>query len=361
MQKTVRVILIFMAVFGHSAHLLAQKTNSALLKDRTTTGIINYLDGLINDSLIVVGQACFPANLNTAQGYQTYFENLHTQTGKYPGLLGMHYSTKVIKDTATINQLAINHWRKGGLVTLGASFDNPFKDSSKTVNFDKIDLTKLLASAPDSKEKTQYRNHLTAFANALLTLKKAGVVVIWRPFHEMNGNWFWWGLKDAKNTTKARDFHQLWQDMHSTFLQMGLDNLLWVFAPSNPWNQDVRTAISRLYPGNKYVDIVGMSIYKAPLPDFDENYGTLRQFGKTIVIAECGDDIDNQGDKSLDELDFLRKYRGKAGYFLQWASWQNSKLNRDGGPVKVRRAIIDNPNARQMMNHPVAVTLDKMK
>ena len=109
-------------------------------------------------------------------------------------------------------------------------------------------------------------------------------------------------------------------------------------------------------PGNAYVDMIGTSIYKAPLPDFKENYETLKQFKKTIMIAECGDDIDNQWVKVLDEIDMLRKYRGKAGYFLQWASWQNSKLN-----VLVRRAMKDNPNTKEMMNHRWAVTLDELK
>lgn len=332
---------------------------STKLADRTPKGIVKYLDRLIKEGLIVVGQACYPANLNTSEGYQTYFENLYTQTGKYPALLGLHYSQKRSQDIPMVNQLAINHWQKGGLVTLGMSFNNPFSEGSggsSPLDYGKIDLKKLLSSAQDSKEKKAYRNQLIFVAKALLSLKKAGVVVIWRPFHEMNGNWFWWGLEDAKKTTKAGDYHLLWRDMHATFTQMGLDNLIWVFAPSNPWNQDVRNSLALLYPGGDYVDMVGMSIYKAPVPDFVENYATLKQFNKTIVIAECGDDIDNQGKKVLDELDILTKYRGKAGYFLQWASWQNRKLN-----VLVRRAIVDNPNAKEMMNHRWAVTLDEIK
>lgn len=368
--KTTLLILVFLTpILGACQKEVADivvSTNSpsvtkvsTKLEDRTPKGIVTYFNRLIKDSLIVVGQACYPANLNTAQGYQTYFENLYTLTGKYPALLGLHFSQKRSQDTTIINQLAINHWQKGGLVTVGMSFDNPFfdgSDGSLAIDYGKIDLKKLLTSAPDSKEKTAYRNQLMFVSKALLSLKKAGVTVIWRPFHEMNGNWFWWGLEDAKKTAKVSDFHLLWQDMHKTFAQLGLDNLIWVFAPSNPWNQYVRNSLALLYPGNAFVDMVGMSIYKAPLPDFKENYETLKQFNKTIVIAESGDDIDNQGNKVLDEMDMLRKYRGKAGYFLQWASWQNSKLN-----VLVRRAIIDNPNSKEMMNHQWAVTLDEMK
>ncbi|GAB2595190.1 glycoside hydrolase family 26 protein [Spirosoma areae] len=180
-------------------------------------------------------------------------------------------------------------------------------------------------------------------------------------FHEMNGSWFWWGANDAETPTNLADFKQLWQDMHQTFTSMGLDNLVWVYAANNPFSPVTREAVLTMYPGDAYVDVVGMDIYKAPVPDFTENYKILQKLNKPIVVAECGDDIDNQGVKVLDELEIIRQYRGKAGYFMQWHSWTNGKLSRPGGPVKVRRAIIDNPNARDMMNHPSAVTLDEMR
>ena len=153
-------------------------------------------------------------------------------------------------------------------------------------------------------------------------LKEAGVVVLWRPFHEMNGTWFWWGPNDRTKQTNAKDFQLLWQDMHRTFEAMGLDNLVWVYAGNNPWKPYVRDAFVAMYPGADFVDVVGMDIYKAPVPEFAENYETLKQFNKPIVIAECGDDIDNLGVKVLDERDLVRQYKGKAAYFMQWSSWR---------------------------------------
>jgi mannan endo-1,4-beta-mannosidase len=338
---------------------------SAKLTDRTPTGIVKYFDRLIKDSLIVVGQHCAGEDNNQPKGYQTFFENLHTQTGKYPGLLGLEYGYTDKVDYDEINKLLTDHWNKGGLVTLTWCTDNPFK-AGYNVNWnsathkDSIDLKSLLASAQPSTAKTNYRRELLNVANGLKKLKEAGVVVLWRPFHEMNGSWFWWGPNDEKQPTNLDDFRLLWQDMHQTFIRMGLTNLVWVYAVNNPFSPSTKDAIRSMYPGDNYVDVVGMDIYKAPVPDFTENYQLLKQLNKTIVLAECGDDIDNQGLKVLDELEIVRKYRGKAGYFMQWHSWQNSKLKRPDGPVKVRRAIIDNPNAREMMNHPAAVTLDEI-
>lgn len=331
------------------------------LTDRSPKGIVNYFNRLIKDSLIVVGQHCAGEDNNQEKGYQTFFENLYNQTGKYPGLLGLEYGYTANVPHDVINNLLINHWKKGGIVTLTWCADNPFKDGyngnwNAIAHKDSIDLKMVLASAPDSKAKTSYRNELLRVGNGLKKLQDAGVTVLWRPFHEMNGSWFWWGPNDGKQPTNLADFRLLWQDMHKTFTDMGLDNLVWVYAVNNPFSPSTKEAVISMFPGEAYVDLVGMDIYKAPVPDFTDNYELLKKLNKTIVVAECGDNIDNQGKKVLDEVEIVKKYRGKAAYFMQWHSWYNPRLK-----VKVRRAIIDNPNAKEMMFHPSAVTLDDMK
>lgn len=361
LKSRLLLITVFL-LFAFNIALAQKKINpSAKLADRSPKGIVKYLDRLINDSLIVVGQHCAGEDNNQIKGYQTFFENLHTQTGKYPGLLGLEYGYTPNVPHKEINKLLINHWNKGGLVTLTWCADNPFKDGynvswNSVTHKDSIHLRRLLSSSPNSKEKENYWNELTRVAKGLKELKDAGVVVLWRPFHEMNGTWFWWGPNDDRQPTNLEDFKHLWQDMHTTFNKMGLDNLIWVYSANKPFNQVTKDNVETMYPGKDYVDVVGMDIYKAPVPDFAENYDVLKKLNKTIVIAECGDDIDNTGTKILDERDILKTYKGKAGYFMQWHSWHNSKLN-----VKVRRAIVDNPNAAEMMRDPSAVTLDKMK
>ena len=348
-----------------STYAQQSATAAARLTDRTPKGIVAYFNRLISDSLIVVGQHCAGEDNNQVKGYQTFFENLHTQTGKYPGLLGLEYGYTANVNHDEINKLLLDHWKKGGLVTLTWCADNPFKDGynvnwNSIIHKDSIDLKSLLASAPPSTAKTNYRRELVNVANGLKKLKEEGVVVLWRPFHEMNGSWFWWGPNDAETPTNLADFKLLWQDMYQTFTQMGLNNVVWVYAANNPFSPSTKEAVLTMYPGDAFVDLVGMDIYKAPVPDFTDNYELLKKLNKTIVLAECGDDIDNQGLKVLDELEIVKKYRGKAGYFMQWHSWNNPKPKQGNGPVKVRRAIVDNPNARAMMNHPSAVTLDRL-
>lgn len=289
------ILLLFLSL--HST-IYAQQvgTTSALLNDRTPKGIVAYLDRLIKDCLIVVGQHCAGEDNNQVKGYQTFFEKLHTQTGKYSALLGLEYGYTANVNYAEINKLLVGHWNKGGLVTLTWCVDNPFK-AGYTVNWNSItnkysiDLKSLLTSASPSTAKTNYRCELVNVANGL---KDAGVVVLWRPFHEMNGPWFWWGPNNANRPTSLADFQLLWQDIYQTFTAMGINNLVWVYAVNNPFSPSTKDAVVSMFPGDAYVDVVGMDIYKAPVPDFTDNYELLKKLNKTIVLAEC-DDIDNQG------------------------------------------------------------------
>src|SRR5690606_24692897 len=68
---------------------------------------------------------------------------------------------------------------------------------------------------------------LDEVAEYLKKLQDAKVPVLWRPYHEMNGNWFWWGQQD--------EFAKLWEIMYERFTKVHkLNNLLWVWSPSAP-------------------------------------------------------------------------------------------------------------------------------
>jgi len=93
-------------------------------------------------------------------------------------------------------------------------------------------------------------------AEGLRTLRDAGVPVIFRPYHEMNGGWFWWGARPG-----AEDYQRLWSQLQDRFMRHHqLDNLLWAWCSDRPWE-----GVEAYWPGHDRVDIVGADIY--PLPD----------------------------------------------------------------------------------------------
>ena len=108
---------------------------------------------------------------------------------------------------------------------------------------------------------------LDLMASHLQTLQSAGVIVLFRPFHEMNGGWFWWGAQSDTSPSVA-EFVELWRYVHDYVVkQKQLTNILWVYSPENsetvnvnyPWGLLKPTAF--FYPGDSYVDVIGIDYY----------------------------------------------------------------------------------------------------
>lgn len=342
-SNAVYVVLCFCCITATA------QNNRAVLTDRSKAGIMAYLKKLIRTDKVMIGQQCSETP-DIAFNYKKAFQSIFDSTGKYPALLGLDYGYFDKLDRTLTNRYAIDHWKRGGLVTISWHADNPFKEGydvrwDAAKNRDSIVVKRLLKNAPASIVKVAYRRELTAVATALRRLQNAGVVVLWRPFHEVNGTWFWWGVNHSSAPTNTADYLVLWQDMYETFTNdFQLKNLLWVYSPFTPGQS--LPAIGVMYPGDKYVDIVAVDSYPRS-PDF-KDYEALQKFGKLVANGEIGPSKEGFG--KFDEMEVLRIFKGKAAYFLQWHSWTNAKV-----------AIADNINFKQMMNDPAAITLDKIK
>ncbi len=315
---------------------------------RSKADILAYFDGLIANEQIIVGQHCGNWPNAIRSYYNTYVDVLADLTGRHVGIIGADLGF-FPNETYPVKTL-IDHWEQGGLVTASWHADNPFIDGYKTYwntveNKDRINLRSLLEDAPKTKAWTSYRSELDKMAGALQKLRDAGVTVIWRPFHEMNGDFFWWGINAYNNQqTNAKDFKALWIDLYHTLTyDYGLDNLIWTYSviPDKGWNADV----SAYYPGSDYVDLVGMDYYGVT-PDFPD-YNTLKSLGKTIVMSESGPM--DQGNGNWNMMDLVDVLKGKAAFFLQWHSGRNTK-----------EAIRDNANVIEMMNSQTVITRDEL-
>ena len=115
-------------------------------------------------------------------------------------------------------------------------------------------------------------------AKALSVLRDRGVPVLWRPFHEFDGAWFWWGKGGADN------FVKLWRLMYERYTEhWKLDNLIWVLGFSHNGEQ-----IKKWYPGDGYCDIVGADSYDGGAqPELYEAVKKLHT-GKPMCFHECG-------------------------------------------------------------------------
>lgn len=124
-------------------------------------------------------------------------------------------------------------------------------------------------------------------AGYLRLLAEAGVPVLWRPYHEMNGGWFWWGQRRGP----GYEFARLWEMLYQRYTDHHqLHNLLWVWNPNAPRETpgDEAEAYAAYFPGVDQVDALATDVYHN---DYQEShYLDLIQLAseKIIALGEVG-------------------------------------------------------------------------
>jgi len=136
-----------------------------------------------------------------------------------------------------------------------------------------------------TKVNTEWKAQADVIAGYLKQLKEARVPVLWRPYHEMNGVWFWWCNKKGEN-----GFKKLWIMMYERYVKHHqLDNLVWVWNTNAPRDRpnDEAWAYEEFWPGLEYVDVLAADVYRDDWkPSHHDDLVKLGR-GKPIVIGEC--------------------------------------------------------------------------
>lgn len=252
--------------------------------------ILSYLYSLPgrSDNRVISGQFGSYGDGTSVSTAQRQMQGVYDQTGRWPALTGMDYRNWDMShgnNLSDANRYLIEHWNNGGLVTVSWHANNPWTGGSSN---DKTITSLTDLTQPGRPGHDQWMRQLDDIASGLQELEDAGVVVIWRPLHEMNGGWFWWWGNEDKE-----GFKKLWQHMFNYFTyQKGLDNLLWAWSPNYAYDQWTADLLE-YYPGSAYVDIVGMDKYRGlseqPLNlNGGGTYDKLVSTGKPVALLEFG-------------------------------------------------------------------------
>lgn len=241
----------------------------------------------------------------------TEADKIYSLTGKYPAINCFDFIHITVPNQGSNGWINYNditpvtEWASaGGIVSLMWHFNVP-KNENTTIGADgsgtgiKAGETTFKAAnalVTGTWENRFFMEQLENVANVMLKLQDAGVVALWRPFHEAAGNlteksgtwgkaWFWWGEAGAET------FRQLWQTMFNYFANKGIHNLIWEWTSQN-YNGDAANYNNDYgwYPGDAYVDIIGRDLYGANVTQQVTEYRQLKaQFPtKMITLSECG-------------------------------------------------------------------------
>lgn len=242
-------------------------------------------------------------------------------TGQTPAILGgdlMAYSPSRLPFAETNNEPVekiIERAKKGALVTLSWHWNAPSGLLDKMTKdaqgreldarwykgfytyASTFDIEKALSN-PDSDDYRLILRDIDAAAVQLRKFQAAGIPVLWRPLHEAEGKWFWWGAKGPEPLKK------LWRLMYDRLTKIdGLHNLIWVFNSANPdW-----------YPGDDVVDVMSVDQYPSDRTDpLATSWADLvKRFSgrKLLALAEF---------PGAPDIERMVRFGVRWSYFVSW-------------------------------------------
>lgn len=174
-------------------------------------------------------------------------------------------------------------------------------------------------------------------ANELLKLKEADVPVLWRPLHEAEGAWFWWG---AEGSEACKELYRLLYDKLTN--EYGLNNLIWEWTGSTSPNS------SQWYPGDDVVDIIGYDKYNAA--DGKPNLSSIASTFYSLVQSTDGQKMVAMTENdTIPSLENLVNDKAAWLYFCPW--YMNYLTSEQNNPVD---------NLIEIYQSEYCITLDEL-
>ncbi|RYY11177.1 MAG: beta-mannosidase [Chitinophagaceae bacterium] len=215
-------------------------------------------------------------------------------TGSHPAVIGVDFMGLSGRPKAEIeqNKIALRSiiaatYDRGGITTVAWHFSNPVSAGDFYWK-DSLSAPAVKHIIPGGSHHGKYKAILADIAELAKSVKgKDGrqVPMIFRPYHEFDGDWFWWG----RSHCTIQEFTTLWKFTVSYLRDsLAVHNFLYAFSPDNRFNSE-KEFLER-YPGDDWVDMVGM-----------DNYGDFGRDGKYDLAA------------GLRKLEIVSSYALRAG------------------------------------------------
>jgi mannan endo-1,4-beta-mannosidase len=274
MKKTIAILIAsFFVGTGCSSKVQTTNTKSSLSDEKATPEtkvLYNNLKKLTNTSILFGHQDDLAYGVNWK--YEDGRSDIKDVTGDYPAVYGWDLGGLEQKSDKNIDGIPFDKMRqyikdgysRGGIITLSWHFDNPLTGKNAW------DTTpKSLASAlPGGESHEKFKSWLDEAAKYILTLKdKNGKLIplLYRPYHELTGNWFWW----CKNNASPEEFKILWKFSMEYLQKKGIHNLIYVY---NTADFKTKEGFLEYYPGADYADVLSFDKYQYNDPSKDNSF-----------------------------------------------------------------------------------------
>jgi mannan endo-1,4-beta-mannosidase len=261
-------------------------------------------------------------------------------TGSHPAVIGVDLSgfsgrtdEAIAATKVALKKNVADTYNRGGVTTVAWHFSNPVSNGG-FYWIDTVSLPAVKYIVPGGRAHQKYKeilNGIGDWANDVRGADGQLVPMIFRPYHEFDGGWFWWG---KPHCTKD-EFIALWRFTVSYLRDtLNVHNFIYAFSPDNKFKTEAQ--FLERYPGDEWVDMVGMDNYG----DMGRNRYALdsaalklkivsdyaQKRGKLAAFTETGlESIPNPTWWTEVLLKVMRTYKGmKLAYVLVWRNDQRS-------------------------------------
>lgn len=232
--------------------------------------------------------------------YEDGRSDIKEVVGDYPAIYGWDIAG-LEKDEANnldgvpfykIKQYIQEANERGGISTISWHCDNPLTEKNAWDNTPNS-LKTVLAGAENHQKFISWLDKAADFFLSLKDKKGKNIPILFRPYHELTGGWFWWG----KGNCTPEEFKNLWKFTFDYLQKKGVHNLIYVYNTSSFKTEEEFLAC---YPGKEYADILSFDTYqnsddkkgKKFVEEVQLQFKIVNKIGlaqqKPIALAEAG-------------------------------------------------------------------------
>jgi len=262
--------------------------------------------------------------------------------GDYPAIFGWELGHLELGRTHSLDSVKFENIRKwikkvdkeGGINTISWHFRNPLTGGSAWDTSNKNTVAAMLPGGEKHEIYKQYLDKLSVFMLSLRSDNGKMIPILFRPFHEHTGSWFWWG----KNLTTVDEYKALWRFTVKYLRETkNIHHLLYSYS-TDRFNS--KEEYLERYPGDDIIDLVGFDLYDRG-PDYAATLGNCAKMvteiaaekGKIAAGTEAGRPLSTKTEWSTTVLlETLRPF--KLSYVLVWRNAYQHAKEQAYGPFK---------------------------
>ncbi len=280
------LLICLSACTTQSEAFVRTKECQALLDNLTSLHTQGYMFGHHDDTLYGIGWEGDDGRSDVKSVCGDYPAVISFDLGRIE--LGGDRSLDKIPFDVIRHQM-VEHYNRGGVVSVSWHLDNPLTDGTSWDVSDSGVVASILEGGANHIKFLGWLDTLGRFLSSVEDANGVKVPIIFRPWHEHTGSWFWWG----QDLCSAEEYIALWRLTYDHMASMGVNNLIYAYSAAAGFKSEEE--YTERYPGDDVVDILGFDAYQYNdnyVAILDESLRIVESLGakhnKPIAVTETG-------------------------------------------------------------------------